>query len=154
MPREGSIRIGNRTVTYLEAGNPDGPLVLHNHGGPSSRLEAELFDSHAKANGLRFVCADRPGIGGSDPQRGRTYQGWADDLLLLADSLGAHQFAVTGWSEAVDIVTVKVAARVPLLPSRTVTSLIVSRGTASRMYGPTMLSGELSMVWSTVKVSR
>jgi pimeloyl-ACP methyl ester carboxylesterase len=99
MPREGSIRIGNRTVTYLEAGNPDGPLVLHNHGGPSSRLEAELFDSHAKANGLRFVCADRPGIGGSDPQPGRTYQGWADELLLLADSLGAHQFAVTGWSE-------------------------------------------------------
>jgi hypothetical protein len=25
MPREGSIRIGNRTVTYLEAGNPTVP---------------------------------------------------------------------------------------------------------------------------------
>ncbi len=99
MTTEGSVRVGGRTVTYLEAGDPAGPLVLHNHGGPSSRLEAELFDSQAKANGLRFVCADRPGIGGSDPQPGRTWEGWADDLLSLADSLGAHRFAVSGWSE-------------------------------------------------------
>lgn len=48
---------------------------------------------------MRFVCADRPGIGGSDPQPGRTFAGWADDLVVLADSLGAPQFAVTGWSE-------------------------------------------------------
>lgn len=34
MTSEGSIRIGDRTVTYLEAGEPDGALVLHNHGGP------------------------------------------------------------------------------------------------------------------------
>lgn len=99
MTTEGSIEVGNRTVTYLDAGEPGGPLVLHNHGGPSSRLEAELFDSSAKANGLRFVCADRPGIGGSDLQPGRTFESWADDLLLLADSFGADQFAVTGWSE-------------------------------------------------------
>lgn len=99
MTREGSIRVGDRTVAYLEVGDPGGPLVLHNHGGPSSRLEAALFGSSAKASGLRFVCADRPGIGGSDLQPGRTFESWADDLLLLADSLGAHQFAVTGWSE-------------------------------------------------------
>jgi pimeloyl-ACP methyl ester carboxylesterase len=99
VPREGRIQVGDRTITYLEVGNPDGRLVLHNHGGPSSRLEAELFDSAARANRLRLVCADRPGIGGSDRQPGRSFAGWADDLLLLADSLGAQQFAVTGWSE-------------------------------------------------------
>jgi pimeloyl-ACP methyl ester carboxylesterase len=97
--REGTIRIGDRTVAFLEAGDPDGALVLHQHGGPSSRLEAALFDRQAKASGLRFVSADRPGIGGSDPQPGRTFERWTDDLLLLADSLGARQFAVTGWSE-------------------------------------------------------
>lgn len=99
MPTEGIVRAGDRTIAYLEVGDPGGALVLHNHGGPSSRLEAELFDASAKANGLRFVCADRPGMGGSDPAPGRTFESWTDDLLLLADSFDAHQFAVTGWSE-------------------------------------------------------
>lgn len=99
MPGEGSVRIGTRTVTYLESGDPTGALVLHNHGGPSSRLEAELFDAAAKNHRLRFVCADRPGIGGSDAHPDRTFHGWAQDLQLLADHFGAQRFAVTGWSE-------------------------------------------------------
>lgn len=99
MPIEGSIRVGDRTVTYLEAGDPAGPLVLHNHGGPSSRLEVALLDAAAVANGVRIVCADRPGIGRSNPQPDRTFEDWADDLLILADSLGAERLAVTGWSE-------------------------------------------------------
>ena len=32
-----------RQLAYLEVGDPHGPLVLHNHGGPSSRLEAHLL---------------------------------------------------------------------------------------------------------------
>ena len=32
-----------RDLTYLEVGDPHGPLVIHNHGGPSSRLEARLL---------------------------------------------------------------------------------------------------------------
>ncbi len=99
MTSEGRLQVGDRTIAYLEVGDPDGPLVLHNHGGPSSRLEAELFDSSAKATGVRFVCVDRPGIGGSDPQKNRTFEGWADDLARLADSMGAEAFGVTGWSE-------------------------------------------------------
>src|SRR5215217_4202868 len=42
-----------RQLAYLEVGNPDGPLVLHNHGGPSSRLEARLLAAAAAKNGLR-----------------------------------------------------------------------------------------------------
>ncbi|MCP9835160.1 MULTISPECIES: alpha/beta fold hydrolase [unclassified Cyanobium] len=99
MAREGSFQVGNRTLTYLETGDDGGPLVIHNHGGPSSRLEANLFDSSARAHGLRFVCVDRPGIGGSDPQPGRTFASWANDLLALADSFEDQHFAVTGWSE-------------------------------------------------------
>ena len=99
MTKEGTLRIGNRTIAYLETGDPSGPLVLHNHGGPSSRFEAELFDSSAAAHGVHFVCADRPGFGGSDLQPGRTFESWTDDLLRLADSFGAPRFAVTGWSE-------------------------------------------------------
>ncbi len=88
-----------RTLAYLEVGDPDGPLVLHNHGGPSSRLEARLFAEAAARHRLRFVCVDRPGIGQSSPQAERSYAGWADDLTTVADALGRREFAVTGWSE-------------------------------------------------------
>ena len=88
-----------RKLAYLEVGDPSGPLVIHNHGGPSSRLEARLFARAATECGLRLVCVDRPGIGQSSPQKPRTYEGWAEDLITIADSLGHEHFGVTGWSE-------------------------------------------------------
>ncbi|MBA7465634.1 hypothetical protein ES707_00804 [subsurface metagenome] len=88
-----------RTLAYVEVGHPHGPLVIHNHGGPSSRLEARLLADSAARNGLRLVCVDRPGIGKSSPQTGRSYAGWADDMTEVADAFGSHEFAVTGWSE-------------------------------------------------------
>jgi pimeloyl-ACP methyl ester carboxylesterase len=88
-----------RNLAYVEVGDPHGPLVIHNHGGPSSRLEAHLFAKAASKNGLRLVCVDRPGIGQSSPQAARTYSGWADDLTAVADALGHREFGVTGWSE-------------------------------------------------------
>lgn len=88
-----------RTLACLEVGDPAGPLVLHNHGGPSSRLEARLFAEVAAKNGLRLVCVDRPGIGRSTHQKERSYAGWADDLVAIADASGARTFGVTGWSE-------------------------------------------------------
>ena len=48
-----------RALTYLEVGDPNGPLVIHNHGGPSSRLEAHLLADFASKNRLRLVCVDR-----------------------------------------------------------------------------------------------
>jgi pimeloyl-ACP methyl ester carboxylesterase len=88
-----------RRLAYLEVGDPDGPLVMHNHGGPSSRLEAHLLADAAAKNGLRLICIDRPGMGQSSTQKARTYSGWADDLVALADALGSQEFGVTGWSE-------------------------------------------------------
>lgn len=96
---EGVVTLGGRRVAYLQVGDPTGPLVLHNHGGPSCRLEAEVFAEAARGFGLRFVCLDRPGMGGSDPQADRSWEGWAADLVAVADALGAARFAVTGWSE-------------------------------------------------------
>jgi hypothetical protein len=40
---EGSVRSGNRSLFYCQVGDPNGLLVIHNHGGPSSRLEARIF---------------------------------------------------------------------------------------------------------------
>jgi pimeloyl-ACP methyl ester carboxylesterase len=88
-----------RNLAYFEVGDPHGPLVIHNHGGPSSRLEARLFAAAASKNRIRLLCVDRPGLGQSSPQKNRTYSDWADDLTTIADALGYHQFGVTGWSE-------------------------------------------------------
>ena len=88
-----------RQLAYFEVGDPNGPLVIHNHGGPSSRLEARLFADAASKNGLRLICVDRPGMGQSSPQKTRTFSGWADDMTAIADALGYHEFGVTGWSE-------------------------------------------------------
>lgn len=74
-------------------------MVIHNHGGPSSRLEARLFTGSASKNRLRLICVDRPGIGQSSPQKERSYAGWAEDLVTIADELGYRTFGVTGWSE-------------------------------------------------------
>jgi pimeloyl-ACP methyl ester carboxylesterase len=54
--------------------------VIHNHGGPSSRLEAGLFEDAASKHGLRLVCVDRPGIGQSSPQDPRSFSRWADRM--------------------------------------------------------------------------
>lgn len=88
-----------RKLAYVEVGDRRGPLVIHNHGGPSSRYEARLFANSAAKNRLRLVCVDRPGMGQSGPQRGRTFAGWADDLTAIADALSCREFGVTGWSE-------------------------------------------------------
>jgi len=88
-----------RKLAYLEVGDPRGPLVIHNHGGPSSRLEASLLAETALKHGLRLLCVDRPGIGQSSAQQPRRFSGWADDLTSIANSLGYQEFGVTGWSE-------------------------------------------------------
>ena len=88
-----------RRLSYLEVGDPAGPLVIHNHGGPSSRLEVLMLAESATKSRIRLVGVDRPGQGQSSPQKTRTYSGWADDIVTVADALGYREFGVTGWSE-------------------------------------------------------
>jgi pimeloyl-ACP methyl ester carboxylesterase len=88
-----------RILTFTATGDPRGPLLLHNHGGPSSRLEAHLFHDAALRHGLHFVCIDRPGIGRSSRQKTRSFEAWSRDLSTVALSLGHETFGVSGWSE-------------------------------------------------------
>ncbi|MEQ1953991.1 alpha/beta hydrolase [Mesorhizobium sp. CN2-181] len=88
-----------RSLACVEVGHPAGPLIIHNHGGPSSRLEVQLFADAAQRCGIRLLGVDRPGIGQSSPQPSRGYQSWAQDLEHIADRLGYQKFGVTGWSE-------------------------------------------------------
>ena len=65
-----------RALAYLEVGDPDGPLVIHNL----------LADAAAK-NRLRLVSVDGPGMGQSSAQKARSYAGWAE---------GAGHFVAVG----------------------------------------------------------
>jgi pimeloyl-ACP methyl ester carboxylesterase len=83
---------------YAEYGDPRGEVAFYFHGWPSSRLQGCLFDDLAKKHGMRLICPDRPGIGLSDPQPGRTLADWQQTLTELAAHVGADNWHVIAWS--------------------------------------------------------
>ena len=97
--READLQLADgRVLRVVDTGPADGPAVVVCHGTPASRL---LHDSWLKAAadaGLRLVCYDRPGYGGSSPQPDRTIADTASDVAVLADQLGIGRFAVWGSS--------------------------------------------------------
>jgi len=92
------IDVKGRTYGLHAVGTADGPVVFHHHGGPSSRLEVELFRPVANALGLRIIGIDRPGMGLSAPSSPRTFALFADDVVALADRIGIARLAFSGWS--------------------------------------------------------
>ncbi len=87
-----------RTLGYLDIGDPDGRPIVSCHGGLSSRLDVAPAAATATELGVRIISPDRPGVGLSDRQVGRTILDWSSDVAELADQLGFEQFAVMGWS--------------------------------------------------------
>jgi len=87
-----------RALAYHEVGDPGGAPVVWCHGGLSSRLDAEFARAGAEAARVRLVTIDRPGLGESARQKGRTVADWAGDVATVADALGIEQFRVIGWS--------------------------------------------------------
>ncbi|MEM8535776.1 MAG: alpha/beta hydrolase, partial [Chloroflexota bacterium] len=89
----------NRKLAYAEFGAANGVPVVYCHEAGSSRLEPLLIgDDIFKHYGLRVIAPDRPGMGQSDFQRGRTLSDYPHDIRCLADSLGLEQFAIMGVS--------------------------------------------------------
>jgi len=81
-----------------EYGHPGGRPVLYFHGFPGSRLEASAADAVAGSLRIRLIAFDRPGMGRSPFQSGRTIPDIAFDVARLADGLGIARFAVLGVS--------------------------------------------------------
>jgi pimeloyl-ACP methyl ester carboxylesterase len=87
-----------RTLRYVEAGNPDGPVLLGQHGTPGS---GRLFRSEIEGSerlAARLVAYSRPGYDGSAPHPGRSVADAAADVAALLDALGVERFATYGWS--------------------------------------------------------
>jgi pimeloyl-ACP methyl ester carboxylesterase len=91
------LRDGRR-LAILEVGKSDGSPIFHFHGNGSSRLEALTVQAEAEHLGVRLICLDRPGIGGSDERRGYRLLDWPDDVVDVADQLGIEHFAVESLS--------------------------------------------------------
>jgi pimeloyl-ACP methyl ester carboxylesterase len=89
-----------RRLGFAEVGEPAGVPLLYFHGVPGSRLDfaCERYDQALRAGGVRFIAADRPGFGLSDPKPGRGHADWPADVGALADSLALDRFAVLGYS--------------------------------------------------------
>lgn len=77
-----------RQLGYAETGDPDGDPLLAFHGVPSGRLGAAVLDRAAREHGCRIVAPERPGVGVSDPDPGRTLTDWPADVTALLDALG------------------------------------------------------------------
>jgi pimeloyl-ACP methyl ester carboxylesterase len=94
-----TVRLGDgRRLGYAEWGDTGGRPLLYFHGWPGARVEARLADEAAKASAVRLIALDRPGMGLSDFQRGRTFVDWCADVVEVADALQLDRFAVLGIS--------------------------------------------------------
>jgi pimeloyl-ACP methyl ester carboxylesterase len=91
------LRDGRR-LGYGEWGDPGGRALFYFHGWPGSRVEGRLGDEAARAQGVRLIALDRPGMGLSDFQPRRSLGDWPDDVVQLAAALGLERFAVLGIS--------------------------------------------------------
>jgi pimeloyl-ACP methyl ester carboxylesterase len=79
-------------------GDPKGFPVFLLHGTPGSRKGPVPRAPLLYQLGVRLVCYDRPGYGGSDRHKGRSVTDAAWDVLAIADHLGLDEFGVVGRS--------------------------------------------------------
>lgn len=90
--------VDERTVAYVEYGEPTGKPVVFLHGMPGSRVFGELFDDVARERDVRLLAFDRPGYGKSDPWPGRTLSDTGTLVEAVLDDAGVSSAGVVGFS--------------------------------------------------------
>jgi pimeloyl-ACP methyl ester carboxylesterase len=124
-PNDHVVRLPDgRILGYAQIGDPNGVALINCHGGLTCRLDIASAASSARRAGICIISPDRPGIGLSTRQRGRSIVDWAHDVEALADQLQLDRFLVIGWSFGGPYAAA-VAAR---LPERTSAAALVAGG--------------------------
>ncbi|HSO27736.1 MAG TPA: alpha/beta hydrolase [Anaerolineales bacterium] len=105
-PRHVSVVLPQLTLHTVQAGPPDGPLVLLLHGFPEFWFGWRRQIEALAAAGYRVVAPDQRGYNLSDKPRGvAAYQvdRLAEDVIGLIDALGRERAVVVGhdWGAAV-----------------------------------------------------
>lgn len=83
-----------RKLGYAQFGLLTGRPILYCHGLPGSRVEAGHLHEAALEVGARIIATDRPGMGSSSPQPGRTLLDHPKDLQQLAEHLKLTEYGV------------------------------------------------------------
>jgi pimeloyl-ACP methyl ester carboxylesterase len=87
-----------RTLAVESAGDQDGVPVLVHMGTPNSRLLYEPNVRDAQARGIRLLCYDRPGYGGSTAMPGRSVADCVEDVRAICTALGIERAGMWGIS--------------------------------------------------------
>jgi pimeloyl-ACP methyl ester carboxylesterase len=98
MPEHDVTTRDGRTLRVLEEGPASGYPVLVHNGTPNSRLLYATDVANAERFGIRLLCYDRPGYGGSTRQEGRRIADCAADVRDIAAALGIERLGVWGIS--------------------------------------------------------
>jgi len=94
-----TVRAGGHTVSYLEAGPDDGPVVVLLHGLASDSETWDRVMAPLGAAGLRVLAVDLIGHGRSDkPVRSYLLGDFADSLREILDALAVERATVAGHS--------------------------------------------------------
>ena len=87
-----------RDLAVEITGDPAGTPIFLLHGMPGSRRGPKPRSSVLYRLGVRLICYDRPGYGGSTRSLGRTVADAAQDVRAIADHLEVEKFGVVGRS--------------------------------------------------------
>lgn len=89
-----------RTITFSEVGDPDGYVVLCCVGMGLTRYVTSFYDEIAKAQKLRIITPDRPGVGETEPMPAErsTPLAWVDDVAVICSRLGIEKFSLLAHS--------------------------------------------------------
>lgn len=120
-----------RILAFDDRGDPDGEPVLFFHGTPDTRLARHPDDSIVARVSLRLIAADRPGLGGSDPDSTATPASVAGDHASLLDHLGLAGAHVVAWSAG----TIPALAFAGSFPDRTRSLTLVAPLVPADAYG-------------------
>ncbi|WP_193048035.1 alpha/beta fold hydrolase [Mycolicibacterium baixiangningiae] len=143
---EGKIAVTeDRRIGFAEFGDPQGRAVFWLHGTPGARrqipAEARTF---AEEQQIRLIGIDRPGIGSSTPHQYANVLAFADDLRVIADTLGIGRMAVVGLSGGGPYALACAAA----MPARVVGAGVL--GGVAPTTGPDAIAGGLMKLGSQV----
>jgi pimeloyl-ACP methyl ester carboxylesterase len=94
-----TIPVGHgREICVEMAGDPGGTPILVHYGSPNSRHLYRPWVADAAAKGVRLLCYDRPGYGGSTADPGRSVASGAADVRAIAEALGHDRLRIWGIS--------------------------------------------------------